>query len=147
MLPTCEHLNTNVIPPRKLRSRGSAGRGTPALLRNAEWGQWSDRQIAKHCSVDDKTVAKVRAELSADFRTREGDGASADFRTSEPETRKFERGGKVHEQRVEKRKTMPTVASVFSAALRCTGGHVPSSRCQTGNSNAWTPKPLPARQT
>jgi hypothetical protein len=34
------------------------------LLRDEEWQEWSDREIARRCVVDHKTVAKLRAELS-----------------------------------------------------------------------------------
>jgi hypothetical protein len=34
------------------------------LLHDAEWVEWSNREIARRCVVDHKTVAKLRAELS-----------------------------------------------------------------------------------
>ena len=37
------------------------------LLEDPEWGCWSDREIARQCAVDHKTVAKVRADLTEDF--------------------------------------------------------------------------------
>jgi hypothetical protein len=37
------------------------------LLQDPEWSQWSDREIGRRCGVDDKTVAKYRAELSAEI--------------------------------------------------------------------------------
>jgi hypothetical protein len=35
------------------------------LLRetDAEWSSWSDREIARRCGVDDKTVGKLRLEI------------------------------------------------------------------------------------
>ena len=44
-----------------------------ALLNDPEWRRWSDREIARRTSTSDKTVAKVRRELS-------GDGANAEIR-------------------------------------------------------------------
>jgi hypothetical protein len=43
------------------------------LLQDPEWFQWSDREIGRCCGVDNKTVARYRAELSAEIppmRTR-----------------------------------------------------------------------------
>jgi hypothetical protein len=51
------------------RSHEDKRKSVLALLTDAEWSQWSDREIGKRCSVDGKTVAKIRAELTADFRT------------------------------------------------------------------------------
>jgi hypothetical protein len=39
------------------------------MLRDPEWTKWSDREIGKRCAADGKTVAKLRADLTADFRT------------------------------------------------------------------------------
>lgn len=36
------------------------------LLKDDEWSQWSDRQIARHCVVDNAFVSKLRKELSVD---------------------------------------------------------------------------------
>ena len=54
------------------------------LLEDAEWRQWSDREIARHCGVTDKTVAKYRHDLSA----------SSEF--PKIETRLVERNGSVY---------------------------------------------------
>lgn len=37
------------------------------LLDDSEWKQWSDREIAKHCKVDHKTVGKIRASLTGEI--------------------------------------------------------------------------------
>jgi len=41
------------------------------LLRDPEWSGWSDREIARRCSVDGKTVATLRQRLvgTAEIRT------------------------------------------------------------------------------
>jgi len=39
------------------------------LLRDKEWSEWSDRQIAKHCSVDHKFVGKLRKIQGGDIPT------------------------------------------------------------------------------
>lgn len=49
------------------------------MLKDIEWSEWSDREIAKHCHVSHMLVATIRKEL----------GLSK-------EVTKFERGGKVH---------------------------------------------------
>jgi hypothetical protein len=37
------------------------------MLRDPEWSKMSDNAIGKHCSVDHKTVAKLRSELTSDL--------------------------------------------------------------------------------
>ncbi len=46
------------------RTAADKRRAVETLLRDEEWGQWSDREIARRCSVDHKTVGRVRADLS-----------------------------------------------------------------------------------
>lgn len=69
------------------RSRDDARRGIVRLLNDAEWGQWSDREIARRCAVSPSTVATVRAELSVQI------GQIA------PATRMVERGGTTYQQK------------------------------------------------
>jgi hypothetical protein len=43
------------------------------LLRDAEWGKWSDSEIARRCAVHHSTVATLRKESSlADFASEAG---------------------------------------------------------------------------
>ncbi|KYC42047.1 hypothetical protein WA1_18775 [Scytonema hofmannii PCC 7110] len=42
------------------RSRDDKRRAVLMLINDSEWGQWSDREIARRCKVDNKTVAKLR---------------------------------------------------------------------------------------
>lgn len=35
-----------------------------ALLNDHEWAQWSDREIARRCAVNNSTVSRIRQELS-----------------------------------------------------------------------------------
>jgi hypothetical protein len=37
------------------------------LLKDKEWSRWSDREIARQCKVDHKTVARIRRELSGEI--------------------------------------------------------------------------------
>ncbi len=37
------------------------------LLNDAEWGAWSDREIARQCGVDHKTVGTLRPKLTGEF--------------------------------------------------------------------------------
>jgi ParB-like chromosome segregation protein Spo0J len=69
------------------RSDTDKRRAVERLLADEEWGQWSDREIARRCHVDHKTVAKVRK------------GASGEIPQIE---RKVERGGTVYQQKVAK---------------------------------------------
>lgn len=36
------------------------------LLRDSEWSQWSNREIARQCQVDEKTVRNIRKKLGAE---------------------------------------------------------------------------------
>lgn len=47
------------------RTRDDKRRAVRLLLLDDEWRTWSDRQIARHASVDHKTVGSIRAELVA----------------------------------------------------------------------------------
>ncbi len=42
-------------------------RAVMALLADAEWGKWADREIARQCGVDHKTVAALWPTLSGEF--------------------------------------------------------------------------------
>ena len=42
------------------RSNADKRRAVETLLRDPEWAQWSDREIARQCNVDHKSVAKLR---------------------------------------------------------------------------------------
>ena len=45
------------------RTQADKRRAVERLLRDEEWGKWSDRKIAEAAKVDHKTVGKVRREL------------------------------------------------------------------------------------
>ena len=45
------------------RTQADKRQAVERLLRDEEWGKWSDRKIAKVARVDHKTVAKVRRDL------------------------------------------------------------------------------------
>ena len=49
------------------RTQADKRRSIETLLRDPEWMKWSDREIAKTCSVDHKTVGTVRRELTGEF--------------------------------------------------------------------------------
>jgi len=67
------------------------------MLNDPEWSQWSDREIARKCSVTHPTVASYRQSIWKNLPD------------SPPATRKVERGGKVYEQDTTKigRQTAP----------------------------------------
>lgn len=44
------------------RTNDDKRRAVMTLLEDAEWSQWSDREIARRCAVDHKTVTRIRAE-------------------------------------------------------------------------------------
>lgn len=71
------------------RSNADKRQAVETLLRDAEWGKWSDNRIATQCAVSHPFVAKVRRDV---FPPPE-DGASCNgFKM-----RKAERGGKTHD--------------------------------------------------
>jgi len=49
------------------RSRDDTRRAIETLLRDEEWGQWSDREIARQVGCSDKTVAAARQRLGAEI--------------------------------------------------------------------------------
>jgi len=51
------------------RTNEDKRRAVLRLLEDAEWGAWSDREIARRCNVSDKTVGQIRKTLTADFRS------------------------------------------------------------------------------
>lgn len=56
------------------------------LLRDEEWSQWSDREIAKRCCVSNRFTSNIRHELSVNHTQ------------IEPQQRKVERNGTVYTQ-------------------------------------------------
>jgi hypothetical protein len=79
------------------RTNDDKRRAIETLLKDDEWGQWSDREIARRCSVSDKTVAIRREELL------EQAAEDALLRNSAL-TRKFTRKGKTWRMRKSGRK-------------------------------------------
>jgi hypothetical protein len=47
------------------RTTADKRRAVETLLRDEEWATWSNREIARHIHVDDKTVGKIRAEIES----------------------------------------------------------------------------------
>jgi len=51
----------------KRRTNADKRKAVMTLLRDEEWGQWSDREIARQCAVDHSWVSKIRrTELTVD---------------------------------------------------------------------------------
>lgn len=61
------------------RSHEDIRRAVMTLLRDAEWGQWSDAEIARHAKVHHSTVSKHRRDLrnSGELRTPKNDCGTA----------------------------------------------------------------------
>lgn len=51
------------------RTQADRRKAVETLLKDTEWTRWSDREIAKACAVDHKTVGSVRRELTGEFPT------------------------------------------------------------------------------
>lgn len=48
------------------RTNADKRRAVEVLLRDAEWQQWSDSEIARRCAVSQSTVSRIRQELTSD---------------------------------------------------------------------------------
>ena len=65
------------------RSNDDKRRAVSRLLDDPEWGKWSDREIARHCSVSHPFVSKLRASLETvtserTYTTKHGTVAAMD---------------------------------------------------------------------
>lgn len=49
------------------RTNADKRRAVKTLLIDDEWGNWSDREIAKRCAVDHKTVGNLREKLTGEI--------------------------------------------------------------------------------
>jgi transcriptional regulator with XRE-family HTH domain len=68
------------------RSRADKRKVVLTLLNDPEWKQWSDREIARQCKVDHKTVGKIRKSLTGDFPSNKSlQSLTGDF-PSDPST-------------------------------------------------------------
>jgi hypothetical protein len=76
-------------------TRRDKRRAVLKLLSDEEWGQWADREIARHTGTSPGLVATMRAELGICSNTQI-DG--------EPETRRVRRGDQEYEMRMPLRK-------------------------------------------
>lgn len=50
------------------RTNADKRRAVETLLRDEEWAQWSDREVARRCGVHHDLVGRIRAESSGGFR-------------------------------------------------------------------------------
>lgn len=103
------------------RSNEDKERAARVLLQDPVWSEWSDREIARRAGVSAPTVGKIRRDVinlqkpaPASSAARNAAAAKSgsrgeasrtlsvkDLQTEEPaKTRKFERGGRVHEMTV-----------------------------------------------
>lgn len=67
------------------RTNADKRRAVELLLKDQEWSQWSDREIARQCGVSDRFVSSVRGSLSANdsqMRTVSRGGTSYTINTS-----------------------------------------------------------------
>ena len=49
------------------RTNADKRRAVETLLRDEEWGKWSNQEIARRCAVDPKTVGTIRAQLTMEI--------------------------------------------------------------------------------
>jgi len=83
------------------RTNADKRKAVACLLADAEWSQWSDREIARRCQVDSRTVSRMRR-------------ASAEL--PQMRQRKVQRGGKVYEMTVTATAPANAVPSMPAAA-------------------------------
>lgn len=79
------------------RTNADKRKAVEVVLKDEEWRQWSDTEIARRCKVDPKTVASVRQkldstmEIHSEMRRKTADGRTMNVenigRKAEPETR------------------------------------------------------------
>lgn len=87
------------------RTREDKRRAVQRLLGDAEWGQWSNREIAGACAVSESLVRTMRKEssphlrLNADSPTLD-DGSDEAATLTGPTVRKVRRGGTEYEMQV-----------------------------------------------
>src|SRR5262245_53011947 len=60
-------------------------RAVELLVRDPEWGQWSDREIARQCAVGQVFVSELRASLS----TVDSDNGDRTYRTNTARLRRW----------------------------------------------------------
>jgi hypothetical protein len=70
------------------RTNDDQRKAVRVLLDDPEWCQWADREIARRCGVDGRTITAARASLKPD----------AEFRISERAGRKYLKDGAVFER-------------------------------------------------
>lgn len=75
------------------RTNEDKRRAVITLLDDAEWVGWSDREIARQCRVDHKTVGKIRQ----------------DYLGNSPDSRTVERAGTVYQQSTKQTQETPVV--------------------------------------
>ncbi len=67
------------------RTNADKRRAVETLLKDAEWSKWGNREISRRCGVDEGTVRRIRAELSAEapqMRTVQRGGVSFEMDVS-----------------------------------------------------------------
>jgi ParB-like chromosome segregation protein Spo0J len=81
------------------RSNADKRRAVEILLRDEEWGKWSDREISRRCAVSADLVAEIRRFLTVDsdserlrlFQTKHGTSAKMDTAKIGPKAEPAER--------------------------------------------------------
>jgi hypothetical protein len=112
------------------RTNADKRRAVETLLTDSEWGQWSDREIARRCQVSNRFVGNLRQE-----KGQKGQGGASvngsqmheqDDRRGGAAGRVVRRGGKTFPMRTE-RIGQQTGARSPSAEIACAGhGQVPA---------------------
>lgn len=76
------------------RTNADKRRAIERLLRDPEWSRWSDREIARKCSVTGKMVGSVRRDLSSTYSQTDSKEENLDIDFTK---RIVQKGGKTYE--------------------------------------------------
>ncbi|MCH8490801.1 MAG: ParB/RepB/Spo0J family partition protein [Oceanicaulis sp.] len=89
------------------RTQADKRNAITTLLNDEQWKEWSDKEIARRTGTSDKTVAKIRRELS-------GEGVNAEIRVE----RRFVTKHGTEATRTVSQQTAPNTGSMFEKVLR-----------------------------
>lgn len=134
------------------RTNEDKRRAVTVMLQDAEWGVYSNRQIAKMCNVSDVLVLNIRKEIdTANIGSIQTARTFIHPKTGEPTTMQTanigQRQSAPEEQAVQNYVTCETCNQMYTASIGhcpyCTGANKVWLREQTNNWSALTPQPPP----
>lgn len=119
-------------------------RSVETLLRDEEWAQWSDREIARRCHVSHTFVSKVRTEFGGDsgnVATMEDERTFIHHKTGQPTTMNVTSQRQAAQHRQPEETPPPTGLAALEADLRA------RRMQQQATAEPAEPEPAPAEMT